>query len=122
MNRERGLNILEEMLGKEGAHEIRRNWEKLCPDFEKYVVGFLAGEIWARPNLNRRIKSLCTVSVLAALGRSRALELNIRMAQKNGVTRQELLETFLHIAPYAGFPASWEAIALTDQVLGQESD
>lgn len=116
MNRDRGLKILDEMLGEQGAQEVRQGWQKICPDFEKYVVGFLAGEVWARPQLNRKIKSLCTVAVLAALGRKRAVELNIRMAYQNGVTREELLETLLHIAPYAGFPAAWEAIAQVDEI------
>lgn len=116
MNRDRGLKILDEMLGAKEAREVRQGWEEICPDFEKYVVGFLAGEVWARPQLDRKIKSLCTISALAALGRNRGLELNIRMAHRNGATREELLETLLHIAPYAGFPAAWEAIALVDKV------
>ncbi len=97
-----------------------RVWKKICPDFEKYVVGFLSGEVWARPGLDRKIKSLCTISALAALGRLRALELNIRMARNNGATREEILETLLQIAPYAGFPATWEAIVLVDQVYPKE--
>ena len=120
MNRKRGLQIMEEMLGADGAREIRRGWEKICPDFEKYVVEFLAGEVWARPQLDRKIKSLCTIAALTALGRQRGLELNIRMARRNGVSRQELLEALLQIAPYAGFPAAWEAIALTDQIYDEE--
>ena len=120
MNRKRVLEVLEEMLGEKEAEEVRRNWTKICPDFEEYVVGFLAGEVWARPGLDRKIKSLCTISALAALGRLRALELNIRMARNNGVTRKEILETLLQIAPYAGFPAAWEALALADQIYGSD--
>ena len=120
MNRKRGLKVIEEMLGEKDALEVRRNWKKICPDFEKYVVGFLSGEVWARPGLDRKIKSLCTISALAALGRLRALELNIRMARNNGATREEILETLLQIAPYAGFPATWEAIVLVDQVYGKQ--
>ncbi len=119
MNRNRGLKILDEMLGKKEARKVRQSWKKICPDFEKYVVGFLAGEIWARPQLDRKTKSLCTIAALAALGRSRGLELNIRMARRNGATRQQILETLLHIAPYAGFPAAWEGMALVDQVFGE---
>ena len=118
MNRSRGLKILDEMLGKTEARKVRKGWGKICPDFEKYVVGFLAGEIWARPQLDRKTKSLCTVAALAALGRSRALELNIRMARRNGATRQQILETLLQIAPYAGFPAAWEGLLLVDEVFG----
>ena len=118
MNRSRGLKVLQEMLGKKEAQELRRNWQRICPDFEKYVVGFLSGEIWARPKLSRKIKSLCTIAALAALGRTRGLELNIRMARNNGATREEILEALLQIAPYAGFPAAWEALVLVDQVFG----
>lgn len=120
MNRKRGMKVLDEMLGRETAREVLQNWKKICPDFEKYVVGFLAGEVWARPGLDRKIKSLCSISALAALGRSRALELNIRFARNNGVSKHDLLETLLQIAPYAGFPAVWEALVLVDAIYGQD--
>jgi 4-carboxymuconolactone decarboxylase len=63
-----------------------------------------------------RTKSLVTVAALAAIGRTLGLELNIRMALNNGATRQEVVETLLHIAPYAGFPAAWEGLALAAKV------
>ena len=88
----------------------------MSPGFEKLVVEFLAGEVWARDGLDLRTRSLCTIAALAALGRSRGLELNIRMGLNNGATREEILETLLHIAPYAGFPAAWEAITVADSV------
>jgi alkylhydroperoxidase/carboxymuconolactone decarboxylase family protein YurZ len=116
MNRKRGLQVLDEMLGKETARATRQTWTRIAPDFEKYVVGFLSGEVWARPGLDRKIKSLCTITALAALGRTRALELNIRMARKNGASRAEITEALLQIAPYAGFPAAWEALAMLEQV------
>jgi 4-carboxymuconolactone decarboxylase len=120
MNRNRGLKVLDEMLGTEAARDVRQNWHEICPDFEKYVVEFLSGEVWARPRLSRKIKSLCTIAALAALGRNRGLELNIRMARNNGASREEIQETLLQIAPYAGFPAAWEALVLTNQVLGTD--
>ena len=116
MNRKRGLEVLDEMLGKEAARETRRGWTRIAPDFEKYVVGFLSGEVWARPGLDRKIKSLCTITALAALGRTRALELNLRIARNNGASREEITEALLQIAPYAGFPAAWEALVILDQV------
>lgn len=119
MNREQGLKILEEMVGDAAARKLREGWAEIHPDLERYIVGFLAGEVWSRPQLDRRTKSLCTIAVLAALGRPRGLELNFRMALNNGATRQEILETLLHIAPYAGFPAAWEAMALAREVLSE---
>ena len=118
MNRKRGLRILREMLGEKQAAQVQRAWQEISPDFEAYVIGFLSGEVWARPGLDRRTKSLCTIAALAALGRQRGLDLNIRMARRNGATRQEIVETLLHIAPYAGFPAAWEGIAAVHEIFG----
>ncbi len=114
---ERGARLLERMLGRGNARRVRVAWHKLSPDFERYVLTFLSGEIWLRPGLDRRTRSLCTIATLAALGRSNGLALNIRMALHNGATRAEILETLLHIAPYAGFPATWDALVLADRVL-----
>ena len=113
---ERGARLLEKMLGRGDARRVRAAWRKLAPDFERYVVTFLSGEIWSRPGLDRRTRSLCTIAALAALGRSNGLALNIRMALRNGATRAEIIETLLHLAPYAGFPATWEALVLASRI------
>lgn len=113
---QRGLDLLKQMLGEKTAEETRRRWHKLSPDFERYVLEFLSGEIWSRSGLPLKIKSLCTISALTALGRVQGLELNIRMALKNGATREEIIETLLQIAPYAGFPATWEGLQIAEKV------
>ena len=117
--RERGLALLEQMLGKTKAEEFKATLGELCPDFEEYVIGFLAGEIWSRPGLDKRTKSLITIAALMAMGRSKGLEFNIRMAANNGATREEIAETFLHLAPYAGFPAAWEALSIAHKVFSE---
>jgi 4-carboxymuconolactone decarboxylase len=113
---QRGLELLKRMLGEKTAEETRKRWQKLSPDFERYVLEFLSGEIWSRSGLPLKIKSLCTISALAALGRVQGLELNIRMALNNGATREEIIETLLQIAPYAGFPAAWEGLQIAERV------
>jgi 4-carboxymuconolactone decarboxylase len=60
---------------------------------------------------------LVTVAALTALNRPNALRLNIEMALNNGAKKQEILETLLQMAPYAGFPACWEALLIADEVL-----
>lgn len=114
----RGLKLFRQMAGP-AAERIRRRWQSLAPDFERYVLGFLAGEIWTRPVLDLRTRSLITVAALAGSGRQQGLELNIRMALNNGATRDEIVETLLHLAPYIGFPASWDALTLAARVFGQ---
>lgn len=117
----RGEELLRKMLGDERSETTREAWRNIAPDFEAYVVEFLAGEIWSRPHLDLRTRSLVTVATLAALGRPLALELNIRFALRNGATRQDITETLLQIAPYAGFPAVWDALATTDRVIREDA-
>ncbi len=114
----RGAALLERMLGNTEARRVRAAWRRMAPEFERYVITFLAGEIWSRPGLDRRTRSLCTIAALAALGRTNGLLLNIRMALRNGASQSEIIETLLHIAPYAGFPAAWDALVLAQRVFG----
>ena len=114
--KKRGEKLLERMIGSEQAAQMREAWQSVSPDLDSYIVEFLAGEIWSRQQLDLRTKSLVTISALAAMGRTLALELNIRIALGNGATRQEIIETLLQIAPYAGFPAAWEGLALANEV------
>ncbi|MCI0460433.1 MAG: carboxymuconolactone decarboxylase family protein [Gemmataceae bacterium] len=117
--KKRGAQLLQQMLGPEQATQVRAAWKRICPDFENYVIEFLAGEIWSRPQLDLRTRSLVTIAALAATGRPLGLELNIRMALNNGASRQEVIETLLHIAPYAGFPACWEGLALAHKIFSE---
>jgi 4-carboxymuconolactone decarboxylase len=98
---------------------VRRRWRALSPDFERYVIGFLAGEIWRRPLLDLRTRSLVTIAALAAAARPQGLELNVRMALNNGAGRDEIVETLLHLAPYIGFPAAWDALTAAARVFRQ---
>ena len=111
-----GIEMLYRMLGEDRAREVRERWTKLSPDFANLVTSFLAGEIWARPKLDLRTRSLVTISALAALGRPSGLRLNIEMGLNNGATREEIAETLLQMAPYAGFPACWEGLLIADEV------
>src|SRR5437867_144262 len=112
----RGAQLLQQMLGPDEAERMRAVWKQMCPDFEGYVLEFVAGGIWSRPGLDLRTRSLVTMAVLTATGRPLALELNIRLALNNGASRQEVIETLLQVAPYAGFPACWEGLATAQRV------
>jgi 4-carboxymuconolactone decarboxylase len=117
---EKGIDMLRQLLGDDRAIEIRNSWAKLSPDFAHFVTNFLAGEIWSRPQLDLKTRSLVTVAGLTALNRPNGLRLNIEMALKNGATKQEILETLLQMAPYAGFPACWEGLIIAEEVFKQK--
>jgi 4-carboxymuconolactone decarboxylase len=101
------------------AEEVAARWKELHPDLAQLIVGFVAGEIWARPNLDLKSRSLCTIAAMTALGRPSALELNVRMALNNGATREEICEVILHMAAYAGFPAAWEGLIAANKVFAE---
>ena len=113
---EKGPQMLLQLLGKERAEEVRQAWSRLSPDFAQFVTHFVAGEVWSRPQIDLKTRSLITVAALTALGRNNALRLNIEMALNNGATKEEILETLLQMAPYAGFPACWDALVVADEV------
>jgi 4-carboxymuconolactone decarboxylase len=113
---ENGLAMLKTMVGDAEAERIRQGWREISPDLERLILEFVAGRIWTRPGLDLKTRSLSTVAALTALGRTSALELNIRMALGNGATKEDVLEIMLHMAPYAGFPAVWDAMKIAARV------
>jgi 4-carboxymuconolactone decarboxylase len=117
---DKGIDMLRRLLGDDRAIEIRAAWAKLSPDFAHFVTNFLAGEIWSRPHLDLKTRSLITVAGLTALNRPNGLRLNIEMALNNGATKDEILETLLQMAPYAGFPACWEGLVIAEEVFKQK--
>ena len=113
---ENGLAMLKTMVGDKEAERIRQGWKEISPDLERLILEFVAGRIWTRSRLDLKTRSLSTVAALTALGRTSALELNIRMALGNGATKEDVLEIMLHMAPYAGFPAVWDAMKIAARV------
>jgi 4-carboxymuconolactone decarboxylase len=119
--KQRGADLIERLLGADDADQMRAAWRDVSPELEEYITEFVAGEIWSRPQLDARTKSLVTIATLAGIGRPLALELNIRMARNAGATEREVIETLLHIAPYAGFPAAWEGLVVAKRVFDAQS-
>lgn len=113
---EKGFEQLRQMLAGNRAEEVRKQWHQISPDFESLVLGVLAGEVWTRPALDLRTRSLATIAGLTALGRPRALALNVEMAIQNGATRTEVQECILQMAFYGGFPCAWEALQVAHEV------
>ena len=90
--------------------------------FTPYLASFvddpLFTEIWERPGLSKRDRSLVTVAVLIGQSRPNELGAHLRRALDNGVTKQELSEVITHLAFYAGFPSAISASALANETLG----
>lgn len=87
--------------------------------FRQMSMEHLFGEVWTRPGLALRERSLVTVTTLAALGREAQLRLHLHGALNVGVTEEQLEETFLHLAHYAGWPAAVTALEVLATVKGE---
>lgn len=94
--------------------------QRLIGDFAPKLVGLtdnvLFGDVWARPDLSQRDRSLVTVSALIAMNRPEQLRSHLARARDNGVTQAELIETITHLAFYAGWPSAIAAISVANEV------
>ena len=118
---EKGYRQFAEMVGEENIESLISRFRSVCPDFEKEVVSVVGGRIWTRGGIDLKTRSLCSICVLAALGRNNALKLNFKMALRNGAQVQEIFEAIFQVAAYAGFPAAWDALEKLAEVLDEEA-
>jgi 4-carboxymuconolactone decarboxylase len=89
----------------------------IAPKLAELTGEVLFGDVWVRPGLSPRERSLITVAALTALGRTDQLRSHLGLALNNGVTREELAELATHLAFYAGWPAGMSAATTLRQVL-----
>lgn len=111
-----GLKIRKEVLG---ADHVERSLAEatLDADFQRFITEVAWGSVWARPDLDRRTRSLVTIAILAALCREE-LALHLRASQNVGVDPKEIVEVLLHVAAYAGIPAANAAFAVAKAQFG----
>ena len=91
-----------------------------APKLAEITDDVLYGDIWERPELSKRDRSLATVAALIALNRPDQLRSHLRIARQNGVTQEELIETITHLAFYAGWPNAVTAIGVAREVFEQK--
>ena len=87
----------------------RNEVRQVAPKLIELLETVLYGDVWERPGLSKRDRSLITVAALMAMGRSDQLPVHLERALGNGVTREELGELITHLAFYAGWPAAMTA-------------
>ena len=88
----------------------------IAPKLAQLTDTVLFGDVWARPGLARRDRSLVTVSALIAMNRPDQLRSHLALARQNGVTQEEAIETITHLAFYAGWPSAVTAVGVAREV------
>jgi 4-carboxymuconolactone decarboxylase len=105
-----GMRVRQEVLGEEHVARAQARTTALDADFQRFITEYAWGSLWARPDLDRRTRSLVTIAILAALGREE-LALHLRASRNTGATPDEIAEVLMHVAVYAGVPAANAAFA-----------
>jgi 4-carboxymuconolactone decarboxylase len=117
---DRGMEVRRAVLGDAHVDTAIARTTDLTADFQSLITRYAWGEIWARPGLDRRIRSCITLTALVALGRNEELAMHVRAALRNGLTRDEIKEVLLQCAVYCGVPAANSAFAVAQRVLEGE--
>ncbi|MFB7939170.1 alpha/beta fold hydrolase [Streptomyces sp. NPDC056049] len=116
---EKGLGLRREILGD--AHVDRALADEDAGDFQELVTRYAWGEVWAREGLDRRTRSVVTLTALVAGGHREALADHTRAALRNGLSPAEIREIVLHTAVYCGLPAAESALGTVGRVITEET-
>ena len=91
----------------------------IAPALSAYTTDVLFGEVWERPQLSKRDRSLITVACLVSLYRENELPFHLKRAVENGVTKDELIEAITHLAFYSGWPTAATALGIARKVFAE---
>jgi 4-carboxymuconolactone decarboxylase len=108
------------VLGDEHVDRATANATDFTEGWQEFITRHAWGAVWARDGLDRKTRSVITLTVLTALGRENEIAMHVRAALGNGLTREEIAEVFMHTAVYAGVPAANAAFAIAQQVFDEQ--
>ena len=116
---EKGMKVRREVLGSAHVDRTLTNKNDFNGEFQEMITRHAWGDIWTRPGLPRRTRSLITLAMLIALNRADEFRLHVRASFNNGVTRDEIKEVIMQAAIYCGVPAANTAVHLAEEVFAQ---
>lgn len=114
---ERGLKTRVEVLGREYVDRSLAAVDDFNWPIQQLTTEWCWDEIWNRPGLDRRSRSLLNLGMISALNRPHELKLHVRGALNNGIAKEELTEIFLQVAVYCGMPAALDSFRVAREVL-----
>ena len=114
-----GMAVRRAVLGD--AHVDRANGKitRETEDFQDFITRYAWGDVWCRPGLDRRLRSVAVLTALIAHGHMTELAMHIRAALTNGLTREEIVEVLLQSGVYLGVPAANNAFAVAREVFAE---
>jgi 3-oxoadipate enol-lactonase/4-carboxymuconolactone decarboxylase len=115
---EDGMRVRREVLGDEHVDRASEGITDVTRDYQDLITRYAWGGIWTRDGLDRRSRSIVTLTALVAGRHFDELEFHLRAALRNGLTKEEIVEVLLQTAVYCGVPAANSAFAVAQRVLG----
>ena len=116
---EQGMTVRRAVLGDAHVDRAIANTTDLTEDFQDFITRTAWGDVWGRPGLDRRTRSIVTITALTALRAENEIAMHVRGAIANGLTPREIGEVLLHTAIYAGVPAANAAFAIAQRTLAE---
>lgn len=114
-----GLEVRRAVLGSEYVDRSIQNATDFNRPMQELVTEYCWGEVWTRPGLSRKMRSMINLAMLTALNRPHEIKLHVRGAIHNGVTKEEIKEVFLQTAIYCGVPAAMDSFRLAQEVFAE---
>ncbi len=108
------------MASKQPTPTVRELIGDVAPKLTELTEDVLFGDIWERPGLSKRDRSLITVATLVALNRTEQLPFHLGRALENGIRKDEIIELITHLAFYSGWPTAMSAVLLAKDVFQQD--
>jgi 4-carboxymuconolactone decarboxylase len=115
-----GMKVRREVLGDAYVDKATASIDDFNRDFQRLVTEYCWGEVWTRSVLTNKQRSLNNLCMIAALNRGAEFELHVRGALRNGCTVEEIRDSLIQVAIYAGMPAGVEAFRIARKVLMEE--
>lgn len=113
---ERGLAVRREVLGAEYVDKSIASADDFNQPFQELVTEYCWGEIWTRPGLDRKTRSIINLAMLTALNRPHEVKIHVKGALTNGVSKDEIKEILLQTAIYCGVPAALDSFRIAREV------
>jgi 4-carboxymuconolactone decarboxylase len=114
-----GMRTRREVLGDAHVDRAVANTADLTAPFQDFITRYAWGDVWTRPGLDRRTRSIVTLTALTSLRAENEIAMHVRAAITNGLTPAEITEILLHTAVYAGVPAANSAFAIAQRTLAE---
>jgi len=113
---EKGLSIRREVLGADYVDKAIALADDFSRPLQELVTQYCWGEIWGRPGLDRKTRSLINLAMITALNRPHEVKAHIKGALNNGLTKDDIKEVFLQVAIYCGVPAAVDSFRTAQEV------